>query len=123
LQGNTREVKPGTFVSARRSNYFYHNSRKRPNKFSKVEKQENLTHMNESAIAPNLQGNTREVKPGTFVSARRSNYFYHNKAQNLNPISHLELDSMPTAQHMNVNFWVLFLNFTVMLNCVASFRF
>jgi len=60
--------------------------------------------MNESAIATNLQGNTREVKLGTFVSARRSNYFYHNEAQNLNPISHLELDSMPTAQHMNVNF-------------------
>jgi len=35
--------------------------------------------MNESAIATNLQGNTREVELGTYVGAR-SNYIYYNEA-------------------------------------------
>ena len=48
--------------------------------------------MNESAIATNLQGNTREVELGTFVGARKSNYTYHNEAQNLNPRSKLEVE-------------------------------
>jgi len=48
--------------------------------------------MNESAIATNLQGNTREVKLGTSIGARRSNYTYHNEAQNLNPRSQLEVE-------------------------------
>jgi len=90
--GHRNIIKVATKITHIPVTQAFSNSGKRPNKFPTVIKQENLTHMNESAIATNLQGNTREVELGTFVGARKSNYTYHNEAQNLNPRSKLEVE-------------------------------
>jgi hypothetical protein len=80
--------------------------------------------MNESAIATNLQGNTREVKLGISVGARRGNYFYHNEAQNLNPSHHLEVDSMPIALLLSLlDFYMIFhLRFSIILVSVLNYN-